>query len=43
MISKMPDREAEGQQLITRAIQMAEYLPYWSNRLVHVIVPDFEI
>ncbi|CAD8115906.1 unnamed protein product [Paramecium sonneborni] len=43
MLKKMPNRSSEGEQLIIKAQQIAEELPYWSNRQVHVIIPDFEI
>ncbi|CAD8082192.1 unnamed protein product [Paramecium primaurelia] len=43
MLKKMPNRSNEGEQLIIKAQQIAEELPYWSNRQVHVIIPDFEI
>ncbi|CAK57531.1 unnamed protein product (macronuclear) [Paramecium tetraurelia] len=39
MLKKMPNRS----KLIIKAQQIAEELPYWSNRQVHIIIPDFEI
>lgn len=42
MLKKMPNRYKEGEKLIAQAYTIADYLPFWSNKLVHICLPNEE-
>lgn len=43
MLKKIDKRQKEGENLIAQAYSLAEELPYWSNKLVHICIPEMEL
>ncbi|KRW98750.1 Cyclic nucleotide-binding protein [Pseudocohnilembus persalinus] len=43
LLKKNADRYKEGEALIAQAYELSDILPFWSNKLVHVCIPDLEV
>lgn len=42
MLELVPNRGSDVDLEIERANEVIKYLPYWSPKLMYVILPDFE-
>lgn len=43
LLKKNPKRYKEGEALVAEAYEISDYLPFWSNKLIHVSIPEMEI
>jgi hypothetical protein len=41
MLKKLPNRSRESEKLMKESYQVANRLPGWSNKLIHVNIPEF--
>jgi hypothetical protein len=42
MLKKLPNRQKEGEKLISKSFFLEENMPYWSNRIIHVLIPEID-
>jgi len=43
MLTRIPDRQKEGEKLITEAYSLADQMPFWSNKIIHVCIPELDL
>jgi len=43
MLKKLPDRFKEGEKLISNSFILEENMPFWSNRIIHVLIPEIDL
>lgn len=43
MLTKIPNRQKEGEKLLSEAYSLADQLPFWSNKMIHVCIPDLDL
>ena len=43
MLKVLPNRMKEGEKMMTESFDLEELIPFWSNRIIHISLPELDL